>query len=95
MKVVEHNKCRLCGSKDLVEVFSIGDQYINDFVPKERIGQGIKSPLDLIMCNNCSLIQLKHTAPQELLYSRFYWCQYPQTTINLALAHLKSLLQIA
>ena len=25
------------------------------------------------MCNNCSLIQLRHTAPQELLYSRFYW----------------------
>ena len=73
MKVIEHKKCRLCGSKDLVEAFSIGDQYINDFVPIEKVGQGIKAPLDLIMCNNCSLIQLKHTAPQELLYSRFYW----------------------
>jgi len=73
MKVIEHKKCRLCGSKDLVEAFSIGEQYINDFVPIEKVGQGIKAPLDLIMCNNCSLIQLKHTAPQELLYSRFYW----------------------
>ena len=53
MKVIEHKKCRLCGSKDLVEAFSIGDQYINDFVPIEKVGQGIKAPLDLIMCNNC------------------------------------------
>ena len=73
MKIVEHNKCRLCGSKDLIEAFSIGDQYINNFVSKEKVTEGIKAPLDLIMCNNCSLIQLRHTAPQELLYSRFYW----------------------
>ncbi len=25
------------------------------------------------MCEQCSLVQLKHTAPQELLYARFYW----------------------
>ena len=73
MVVVEHNSCRLCHSKELEELFSLGNQYINNFVPKELIGEGLKAPLDLVMCNNCSLIQLKHTAPQELLYSRFYW----------------------
>ena len=72
-RVIEHNKCRLCGSEDLVEAFSIGNQYINNFVSKENVTNGIKAPLDLIMCQNCSLIQLRHTAPQELLYSRFYW----------------------
>lgn len=25
------------------------------------------------MCQNCSLVQLRHTAPQELLYARYYW----------------------
>jgi len=54
-------------------VFSLGDQYINDFVPPERIGKGLKAPLELVMCGNCSLLQLRHTAPQELLYSGFYW----------------------
>ncbi len=73
MKVVEHNACRLCHSNELEDVFSLGNQYINNFVPKEQIGEGLKAPLDLVMCNNCSLIQLKHTAPQELLYSRYYW----------------------
>ena len=73
MKVVEHNSCRLCHSGELEDVFSLGNQYINNFVSKEQIGEGLKAPLDLVICNNCSLVQLKHTAPQELLYSRFYW----------------------
>nr|PZN24201.1 MAG: hypothetical protein DIU78_12555 [Pseudomonadota bacterium] len=71
--VIEHHACRLCGSPELRPVFSLGTQYVNDFVPKERIGTGVKAPLDLVLCNRCSLLQLKHTAPQELLYSRFYW----------------------
>lgn len=73
IKVIEHTDCRLCGSKDLQEAFTLGNQYINDFVPRERIGKGRQASLDLVMCNNCSLIQLRHTAPQELLYSRHYW----------------------
>lgn len=73
METITRKTCRLCGSGDLEEVFSVGDQYINDFVPLERIGKGLKAPLDLVMCNKCSLLQLRHTAPQELLYSRYYW----------------------
>ena len=72
-ETIEHSKCRLCGSDKMKFVFSIGNQYINDFVPADKVGQGIRAPLDLVMCNNCTLIQLKHTAPQELLYSRHYW----------------------
>jgi len=73
MEVVRHTKCRLCGSEKLVDVFSLGDQYINDFVPRDKIGKGLKAPLDLVLCQKCSLLQLGHTAPQELLYSRYYW----------------------
>lgn len=70
---VEHVKCRLCGSAELEEAFSLGDQYINDFVTEDKINKGLKAPLDLVMCKNCTLIQLRHTAPQELLYARHYW----------------------
>jgi len=73
MKAVRHDKCRLCGASNLQEAFSLGNQYINDFVPNEQIGSGKSAPLELVMCDACSLIQLRHTAPQELLYSRFYW----------------------
>lgn len=73
MQTITRTACRLCGSKNLEDVFSLGEQYINDFVPKEKIGQGLKAPLDLVICSKCSLLQLRHTAPQELLYSRHYW----------------------
>jgi len=73
METIIRETCRLCGYDKLMEVFNIGEQYINDFVPKERIGKGLKAPLDLVMCDKCGLLQLRHTAPQELLYSRYYW----------------------
>jgi len=72
-KTIKHNNCRLCGSNQLDKAFSLGEQYINDFVEEDKVTSGIKAPLDLVMCKQCSLIQLQHTAPQELLYSRHYW----------------------
>lgn len=73
MEIITRTTCRLCGSDKLQDIFSVGDQYVNDFVPEERIGKGLKAPLDLIRCDKCTLLQLRHTAPQELLYSRYYW----------------------
>jgi len=73
METIIRTTCRLCGSSSLREVLSLGDQYINDFVPPERIGKGLTAPLDLVMCDSCALLQLRHTAPQELLYTRYYW----------------------
>lgn len=72
-KILKHLCCRLCGSDQLEDAFSLGEQYINDFVEKDKVTTGIKAPLDLVMCRQCTLIQLRHTAPQELLYSRHYW----------------------
>jgi len=73
METITRKTCRLCGSNNLHEVFDIGRQYINDFVPQDRIGKGLKAPLELVMCGQCQLLQLRHSAPQELLYSRYYW----------------------
>ena len=70
---IKHDNCRLCGSPELESAFSLGEQYINDFVDKDKVTAGNKAPLDLVMCKQCSLIQLRHTAPQELLYTRHYW----------------------
>lgn len=35
----------------------------------------MRSPLELVLCGNpeCQLLQLKHSAPQEIMYSRHYW----------------------
>jgi len=88
---VEHSNCRLCGSGDLTSVFDLGDLYINDFVEREMIGKGRKAPIELLSCNNCTLVQLRHTAPQELLYSRHYWYRSGVTdTMKAALLEVAS-----
>jgi NDP-4-keto-2,6-dideoxyhexose 3-C-methyltransferase len=73
MEIVTRTTCRLCGSGDMKSVLSLGEQYINDFVSREAVGRGIRAPLELVVCGSCSLVQLRHTAPQELLYARHYW----------------------
>ena len=50
LEVIEHNRCRLCGNSDLEFIFSIGDQYINDFVLEEKIDQGQTAQLDIVYC---------------------------------------------
>jgi len=73
-KNIYRETCRLCGSGGMKDVMSLGDQYINDFPdnPSQKGRNGI-CPLDIVVCEKCSLFQLRHTAPQELLYSRHYW----------------------
>ena len=68
----EAKKCRLCGGSELRELFSLGEQYVNDF-PSRMPPTSPKCPIDVIECPKCSLVQLRHTAPQELLYARHYW----------------------
>src|SRR4051812_13370659 len=74
MQNIIRTTCRLCGSAQLKDILSLGDQYINDFPssPSEK-GRNGACPLDLVLCTKCSLYQLRHTAPQELLYARHYW----------------------
>lgn len=73
MEITERKTCRVCYAGKLTPIFSLGTQYVSNFIKKMNAGKNIKCPLELVLCENCSLLQLKHTAPQELLYSRFYW----------------------
>ncbi len=69
----EIKSCRICDSSMLTHLFSLGTQYVNNFIDPDELSSCIVAPLELLFCENCTLVQLKHTAPQELLYSRFYW----------------------
>ncbi|MFQ5716519.1 MAG: class I SAM-dependent methyltransferase, partial [Nitrospinales bacterium] len=70
-KIITRTTCRLCGSDKFSEIFSLGNLYVSTFVDNKD--QGMKAPLDMILCRDCSLLQLRHSAPQEIMYSRFYW----------------------
>lgn len=66
-------KCLLCGNRRLKDVFTLGNLYISNFVSKAKILKGLKAPLKLMYCCKCTLIQLSHIAPQELMYKKYYW----------------------
>ena len=78
--LVTRNFCRICGSKALTPVLSLGDQYIAGAFadPKGKPPVQRRIPLDLVRCdpsldqNACGLVQLKHSVPPNILY-RSYW----------------------
>lgn len=87
---ITHSSCRVCGSSDLVDLFSLGEHYINDF-PRFVDESMPKSPIDLLLCKNCSVVQLRHTARQELLYSGEYF--YKSGTSSTMRDQLRSLVE--
>jgi NDP-4-keto-2,6-dideoxyhexose 3-C-methyltransferase len=93
MEVTERKTCRVCGSASMTPLFSLGTQFVSDFVAREDIHKGIKAPIDLEVCTDCTLVQLKHTAPQELLYKRHYW--YHSSTTQTMRKALKEIATVA
>ena len=73
LKTIKIKKCRLCYYKKLQKLHSFGNLFVSNFVNKNHINSGIKAPLNLVYCKNCKLLQLEHSAPQEIMYKRFYW----------------------
>lgn len=66
-------KCRICGSKNLKLIFSLGRQApANNLLsaPKEKI----KSyPLTTVQCQHCGLIQLNYVVPKEELFDNYFY----------------------
>ncbi len=85
-KTKKIKKCRLCSKKKLLKIHNFGNHYVSNFVSKANINKGIKAPLNLVYCDNCKLLQLEHSAPQEIMYKKFYWYRSGVTnTMKLAL----------
>ena len=72
-KTKKIKKCRLCHNPKLIDLFDYGNLYVSNFVDKKFIHKGIKAPLKLVFCKKCTLLQLSHSAPQEIMYKKFYW----------------------
>jgi len=66
------NKCRGCYSQSLAPILSLGNQYITNFVKNEK-ERGERVPLELILCGDCKLLQLRHNAPLEAMWNDQYW----------------------
>ena len=87
LKVIKISSCRLCKNKKLKLLHKFGNFFVSNFVDRKEIKNGIKAPLSFLYCDNCCLLQLSHSAPQEIMYKKFYW--YRSSVTNLMVEALK------
>jgi len=78
------NHCRVCGgSLDLI--LSLGEQYVSNFLAPDQ-PDGPKAPLELVLCQQCWLLQLRHTVPGEMMYQEYWYRSGTNQTMRDALA---------
>lgn len=91
MDVKIAKRCRVCGSKGLVPILSLGEQYVTNFVddPHEK---AYKGPLELVLCDRkqggCGLLQLRHTFDHDILYRKYWYRSGISTSMVKALADI-------
>jgi NDP-4-keto-2,6-dideoxyhexose 3-C-methyltransferase len=78
--------CRVCGSS-LDEILSLGNQYVSTFLAPEQ-PDGPKAPLELVLCQQCRLLQLRHTVPGEMMYQEYWYRSGTNQTMRDALADI-------
>jgi hypothetical protein len=71
MEVREITACRSCGSSRLDTVLDLGDLCVSDF-PRPGESED-RAPLELVVCADCSLVQLRHTVERDRLYRNYYY----------------------
>ena len=80
--------CRVCQGS-LTPILSLGDHYVSDFVdPSQQ--DGLKAPLELMLCRQCHLLQLRHTVPAEALYRNYWYRSGTNQTMRNALAEISN-----
>jgi NDP-4-keto-2,6-dideoxyhexose 3-C-methyltransferase len=80
------SSCRVCGGS-LDAILSLGDQYVSTFLaPQEP--DGAKAPLELVLCQQCRLLQLKHTVAGEMMYQEYWYRSGTNQTMTDALADI-------
>ena len=83
-------QCRICSSKDLIDVLDLTDQPIpNGFLTKEELKQKEeKYPLAVCFCNNCSLMQLRYLVNAKVMFDNYLYIPSASKT---RIEHFKNL----
>ena len=65
-------KCRNCQSNLLKKLFSFGNLYFTGKFPSKKNEKIPKGFLNIVICNNCKLVQLDRSFNKEFLYGKDY-----------------------
>ena len=68
----EISACRISGSRNLVPILSLGEQYLTGVFPKSKEQTITKGPVDLVWCPESGLVQLKQSYSLEEMYGDNY-----------------------
>ena len=94
------DRCRICGSANLVSVLNLGDQYLTGIFPKNREQKLTCGPLELVRCdgdNSCGLVQLRQSYNLDEMYGANYGYRSSlnRSMVNHLSAKVKKLLDLA
>lgn len=83
-------KCRICKSKDLIDVLDLTDQPIpNGFLTKSQLKEKEeKYPLAVCFCKNCSLMQLRYLVNPKVMFDNYLYIPSASKT---RISHFKGL----
>ena len=81
------NHCRICKGNTLTDVIHLGEQYITSRFPNKGDFSTPKTPIDLCLCNDCGLLQLRQSTQSSELYEYEYG--YRSGISNTMKEHLK------
>ena len=80
MEIKKNNKnsysitqCRICNSKHISKVLDLGLQPLANSLKKESNLPEDFYPLEILKCNNCSVIQLTETVNPSILFDKYVW----------------------
>jgi hypothetical protein len=87
--IQERTTCRACGSKNFKLILDLGKTALaNDFLrPEEVPGYHTCLPLRVVLCPDCSLVQLADTVDPKILYSHYAYVTSTSSTMD---AHLNN-----
>ena len=66
-------KCRICNSKNISKVLNLGMQPLANSLKNESNLSEDLYPLEILQCNNCSVIQLTETVKCSILFDKYVW----------------------
>jgi len=68
----EITRCRISGSSNLVNVLSLGEQYLTGVFPTSKEQAVTKGPVDMVWCPDCGLVQMKQSYSLDEMYGDNY-----------------------
>lgn len=68
----EIKKCRICDSRHFTTIIDLGFQSLSGIFPRANEKDPMQCPLELVKCDQCDLVQLKHSVNPSLMFTDCY-----------------------